>query len=186
MRDNITTCEKKKIPICQLSRLTDEGKRDRVTEKRDRGEGVCVERIYEPGLSVGHRPGPSVVHSSVISTTPQAPMCLSVAAIIHTHTRMHASTHFHTHLLVSCTNDAREDQSLQENAVTVTFHRCHLCWCPPHPPITAVTLPPPLLSVCLTGYYHNRPHHRYSAFKHKGHRVQLSATSLVQTNDTSV
>lgn len=93
MRDNITTCEKKKIPICQLSRLTDEGKRDRVTEKRDRGEGVCVERIYEPGLSVGHRPGPSVVHSSVISTTPQAPMCLSVAAIIHTHTRMHACKH---------------------------------------------------------------------------------------------
>ena len=61
-------------------------RRKRETE----GRGVSVERIYEWGLSVGDGPGPSVVHSSVISTAPQAPMCLPVAALYthaHTHTR---------------------------------------------------------------------------------------------------
>lgn len=59
-----------------------------IETERQRGEGVSVERIYEWGLSVGYRPGPSVVHSSVIFTAPQAPMCLPLGAM-YTHARTH-------------------------------------------------------------------------------------------------
>lgn len=62
-------------------------KRLRETE----GKGVNGERIYEWGLSLGYGPGPSVVHSSVIFTAPQAPMCLPVAAM-YTHAHMHILT----------------------------------------------------------------------------------------------
>lgn len=40
--------------------------------------GEASEKIYEWGLSVGYRPGSSVVHFSIIFTAPQAPMCLPV------------------------------------------------------------------------------------------------------------
>lgn len=47
------------------------------------------------GLSVGDGPGPSVVHSSVIFTTPQAPKCLPAAAVC---THSHARTHTHARI----------------------------------------------------------------------------------------
>lgn len=66
-------------------------KRQTDGERETEGKGVSVERIYEWGLSVGYGPGPSVVHSSVIFTAPQAPMCLPVAAM-YTHARTHTDT----------------------------------------------------------------------------------------------
>lgn len=71
-----------------VKRQTDRGRETEMEEK-----GVSVERIYEWGLSAGEGPGPSVVHSSVIFTAPQAPMCLPVAALYAhrpTRTRLHA------------------------------------------------------------------------------------------------
>lgn len=75
----------------------------RQTDGETEGKGVSVERIYEWGLSVGDGPGPSVVHSSVIFTTPQAPMCLPVAAMYtHTHTLARTPSTVHT-LMYACT-----------------------------------------------------------------------------------
>jgi len=54
-----------------------------------------VEKIYEWGLSVGYRLGPSVVHSSVIFNSPQAPMCLPVGAL-YTYANMDTYTIQHS------------------------------------------------------------------------------------------
>ena len=85
-----------------------------------------MERIYEWGLSVGCGPGPSVVHSSVIFTAPQAPMCLPVAAMythMRTHTRTQTYTHAHTHARTILYKHGRMrahiDLSLRRNPVTV-------------------------------------------------------------------
>lgn len=84
------------------------------------GKGVSVERIYEWGLSVGYGPGSSVVHSSVIFTTPQAPMCLPVAAM-YTHAHTHSLTRIR--ILNGC---ARIDCSLQRNPVTIQLPYCYV------------------------------------------------------------
>lgn len=74
---------KQRNTVNEVEKRSDRG---RETE----GKGVSVERIYEWGLSIGYEPGPSVVHSSVIFTAPQAPMCLPVAAVYtHAHPYMH-------------------------------------------------------------------------------------------------
>lgn len=90
--------------------------RERQTERQR--EGVGVERIYE-WLSVGYGPSPSVVHSSVMFTTPPAPMCLPVA-----HTHVHTPSHTHTCLY--CSN-AYIDMQKESHycTVTITPMQCH-------------------------------------------------------------
>lgn len=97
---------------------------DRERETEIEQKGVSVERIYEWGLSVGYGPGPSVVHSSVIFTAPQAPMCLPVGAMY-----THACTHTLTRTRILYKHGrirAHVDRSLQRNPVTVQLPLCYV------------------------------------------------------------
>lgn len=95
----------------------------RQTDGETEGKGVCVERIYVWGLSVGYGPGPSVVHSSVMFTAPQAPMCLPVAPL-YTHAQTQSRTR--TPILYKHDDDAHADSLRYKNPVTVQLPVCYI------------------------------------------------------------
>lgn len=95
----------------------------RQTDGETEGKGVSVERIYVWGLSVGYGPGPSVVHSSVIFTAPQAPMCLPVAPL---YTHAHTQARTRAPILYKHGDDAHTDSLHYKNPVTAQLPSCYV------------------------------------------------------------
>lgn len=98
-----------------------------------------------------------MVHSSVIFTAPQAPMCLPVAAL-YTHAHEHTNPNTHTYTVQASVMCAHIDYSLQRNPVTVQLPFCFVIGQLTSAPSFVFSSFPPL-SVCSsqTVYPLDRP-----------------------------